>query len=93
MAQNLAEHFVFHRHIGFASNRIAELGFEHAERAFDIRAIVIKLQKLFSFELEVVKHLRHIEPLRSLFAVAFFRNGMSGVAPAASISSRLLLLE
>ena len=53
VTQNLTKRFIDHRRIALAANAIAELAFHHAECGFDIRALVVMLQELFTPELKV----------------------------------------
>src|SRR5438309_7651616 len=57
MAQHLTKRFVNHRNIRPAAKRVAKLTFHHAERRFDVAALVIVLQKFLALEHEIVKHL------------------------------------
>lgn len=57
VAQHFAEHFVIHGRIGLAANVVAELGFYHADRGFNVRPLVVVRHKLVTVVLEEVVHL------------------------------------
>jgi len=57
VAEDLAEHFVRHRHVGFAAHMIPEFRLDHTEGAFDVGSLVIVPQELLAVEGKVVKHL------------------------------------
>ena len=57
MTKNLTKGFVDHRGFGLTPQTITELAFNHAERGFDIRPLVVVLQEFFVPKLKVVKHL------------------------------------
>ena len=73
VAEDLAEHFVRHRHIGLAADVIAKLRLDHAEGAFDVGPLVIVPQELLAVEGEVVEHLLP-EPARCPAVDALERN-------------------
>jgi plasmid stabilization system protein ParE len=56
VAEHLAKCFVDHRNVSLAANRISELAFHHGERKFNVAALVVVLQELFSVVHEVVEH-------------------------------------
>lgn len=58
MTENLTKRLVDHRGIRLAAKAITKFPLNHAESGFDIRPLVIVLQKLRALELEVVVHLR-----------------------------------
>ena len=58
MIENLAQHLVRHRHVGFAAHVIAKLRLDHRERRLDIRPLVIVPHELLAVKGEVMKHLR-----------------------------------
>src|ERR1700677_154035 len=57
MTQNLTQSLVNHRHIGLAAEAVTKLPLHHAKGRFDVRALVVVLQKLGFSELKVVVHL------------------------------------
>src|SRR5260370_13289961 len=57
MTQYLTKNFVDHRNVSLAKQAVAELSLHHGERGFNVRPLMVVLQKLFPFELEVVKRL------------------------------------
>src|SRR5437667_10362116 len=57
MTEHLTKRFVDHRGIRLAPERIAKLPLEHGKGAFDVRPLVVMLQKLISLEHEIVVHL------------------------------------
>lgn len=57
VAKHFAQHFVFHGRVGLAANVIPELPFNHADRGFHVRPLVIVGQKFGTVELEIVIHL------------------------------------
>lgn len=50
VAQNLTKRFVDHRGIGLAAKRVSELPFHHAERGFDVAALVVMGKKFLLAE-------------------------------------------
>jgi hypothetical protein len=56
MTEDLAEHFIGHRHIGLTAHMITELGLDHTEGAFDVGPLVIVPQELLTIEREIMKH-------------------------------------
>src|SRR5205807_1146028 len=57
MTEHLTKRFVDHRNIRLAPQVVSEFPFNHAESGLRIAALVVVLQKLIPFELEVMKHL------------------------------------
>jgi hypothetical protein len=57
MAENLAQGFVDLRSTGLASHLVSELGFNHVECGFDVRALVITRHELLLVVRKVVEHL------------------------------------
>ncbi len=57
MAKDLAKRFVHHREVAPGSNRIPELPFNHAKRAFDVAPFVVMGEVFLFFELEIMEHL------------------------------------
>ena len=57
MAEDFAEHFIGHRHVGFAPHMIAKLRLDHGEGRLDVGPLVIVPQELLPVEGEIVKHL------------------------------------
>jgi hypothetical protein len=57
MTQNLTQSLVNHRHVGLAAETVPKLPLHHAEGRFDVRALVVVLQKLGLSKLKVVVHL------------------------------------
>src|ERR1035438_3319660 len=57
MAQHLAKRFVDHRRVSLAAKRVSKLALHHAERGFDVGALVVVLQELVLAEHEVMEHL------------------------------------
>ena len=55
MTQYLTKNLVDHRHVGLASKTIAEFSLHHRERGFNVRPLVVVLQKLFALELKVME--------------------------------------
>jgi len=68
MTQYLTKRFVDHRSIRFAAKAVAKLPLHHAESGFDIRPLMIVLQKFGASELKVVVHLRPRSPARPVMA-------------------------
>jgi len=58
MTENLTKRFVDHCGIRLTAKAVAKLALNHAESGFDIRPLVIMLQKLGASELKIVVHLR-----------------------------------
>src|SRR5207248_55739 len=52
----LAQNLIPHRRVRPTTDVVAELRLDHAERALDIRALVIVTEKLVAPELEVTEH-------------------------------------
>ena len=78
MGQDLGQDFVFHGRIGLAPDRIPKLGLDHRERAFDVRAKVIPLQKRLSMVVVAVEHLR---PQTTSFVGSVALEGDEGFCP------------
>ena len=57
VAEHLAQGLIDHRSVGFASQGISKLAFNHAKGGFDVGSLVVVLQKLAALELEVMVHL------------------------------------
>ena len=57
VADDFAENFIDHRHIGLAANVIAELRFDHREHGLDVAPLVVVAQKILAAILEIVEHL------------------------------------
>src|ERR1017187_337268 len=57
MEQHLAKRFVDHRRVSLAAKRVSKLALHHAERGFDVGALVVVLQELVLAEHEVMEHL------------------------------------
>jgi|SRR5882724_5581301 len=58
VAEDLAEYFIRHGHVGLAADMITEFRLDHTEGAFDVRPLMIVPQEFLTVEREVVKHLR-----------------------------------
>lgn len=57
MTENFTQRFVSHGNVSLASKAVTKFPFHHAESGFDIRPLVVALQKLGAPELKVVVHL------------------------------------
>ncbi len=55
VAEDFADHFVLHRHVRLAANVVAELGFQHAERALDVAPLVVMGKEIVLTKSEVVE--------------------------------------
>ena len=53
MTENLAQHLVRHRHVGFAAHVITKLRLDHRERRLDIRPLVIVPHEFLAVKLTV----------------------------------------
>ena len=57
MSNQFAKHFIFHRYIRLAANRIAEFSFDHAESRLNIAPLMVSRQKLIPMQIEIMEHL------------------------------------
>jgi hypothetical protein len=57
MGQQFRQRFVHKCRVGLAPQRIAKLPLDHAERAFDIRPLVVVAKVLFAVQTEQMEHL------------------------------------
>ncbi|HEX4053303.1 MAG TPA: hypothetical protein VHX86_03470 [Tepidisphaeraceae bacterium] len=48
VADDFAENFTDHRHVGFSADVIAEFGLYHREHGLDIATLVVVAQKIFA---------------------------------------------
>lgn len=52
MTENLTKSFIDHRNVSLASQTVSEFSLHHAKRGFDIRPLVVVLQKVVAPEFE-----------------------------------------
>jgi hypothetical protein len=74
VAEELAQHFVFHRHVFFAANVVAKLGFHHREGRFNVATQVVMLQELLTVEPKVKVHLLPETPCFARLAIHLVRH-------------------
>ena len=56
MAQNFTKSFINHHDISLAPQTVSEFPLHHAKGGFDVRPLVVMLQKLVAPELKVMEH-------------------------------------
>ena len=79
VTQNLTESLIDLCGFGLASQVIPELRFNHAERGFNIRTLVIVLHELLCVVAVIVKHSfpNRTAPILTTHRAALKRNGMA----------------
>jgi len=88
VAEELTQHLVLHRGVTARPDMIAELSFDHAERALHVRALMVVLHEVLAVQREVVEHLTP-QPARTLGCVRLERDERS----AARVEDRLDVLD
>ena len=58
--EQLAQHFVLHRHVGLAPHRVPELPLHHREGGLHVAPFVVVLEVLVALEAEVVERLLEV---------------------------------
>ena len=56
MTENLAKRLIYLRRFGLTSKAVSELRLDHAERGFNVAALVVLLQEPRLIELKIVVH-------------------------------------